>query len=110
MCGGSGAGDLAVWSARKLHGTDSPETHEPWPAGQAHSGEMVKSLKQVSHVSAFRRGQRAAPCWPAAGGRCVPRGSDRSGKCHCFIFHHPAVQGHRATEPRSRWPSLAAMF
>lgn len=102
---------MAVWSARKLHGTDSPETHEPWPAGQTHSGEMVKSLKQVSHVSAFRRGQRAGPRWPAAGRRCVPRGSDGSGKCHSFIFpHRPAGQGHRATEPRSGWPSPAAMF
>lgn len=109
--GDSGAGDLAVWSARKLHGTDGPETHEPWPAGQADSDEMVKSLKQVSHISAFRRGQRAGHRWPAAGGRCIPRGPDGSGKCHAFIFpHRPAVQGHRATEPQSRWPSLAAVF
>ena len=98
--GGSAARDLAVWSARKLHRTDGPETHEPWPAGQADSGEMVKSLKQVSHVSMFRRGQRAGPCWPAAGGRCIPRGSEGSGKCHSFIFPYlPAVQGHRSTEP-----------
>lgn len=64
---------------------------------------MVKSLKQVSQTP-LRRGQRAGHRWPAAGGRCIPRGPDGSGKCHAFIFpHRPAVQGHRATEPQSRW-------